>query len=95
MDIRPATRAEPSPLRRVAFAMVAGLAAAAVWAGVSIAGGTGGSAGSASTGAGPAQPAETSGPSLVQEGGNGQQDGRDCPNKDGGSNSDGAADASV
>lgn len=95
MDTRTFTRAEPSPVRRVALVVAAGLAAAAVWAGVSIAGGTGGSRGAASTGTGPAGASDTSGPSFVQQDGGGERDGRNCPDKERGPNSDGAADATV
>ena len=95
MDTRTATRTEPSPVRRVALVIGAGLAAAAVWAGISIAGGTGGSGGAASGGSGPAATSDASGSSFVQQDDGGDGDGRNCPEKDGGSNSGGAADTDV
>ena len=94
MDTRTVTRADPSPVRRVALVVAAGLAAAAVWAGVSIAGGTGASGGAARTDNGPAGASDTSGPSFVEQDGGGEREGRNCPDKDG-SNSGGAADATV
>ena len=95
MDTRTVTRAERSPVRRVALVLAAGLAAAAAWAGVSLAGGAGGSGGAASSGTGPAGASDTSGPSFVQQDDGGDRDGRNCPDKDGGSNSGGAADTDV
>ena len=92
MEETTTTFVERGPVRRIGIVLAAGLAAAAVCAGVSLAGGAGGSAGSGG------EPAGTSGrgaPSFVQEDGGGERDGRNCPNKDRGSNSDGAAVATV
>ena len=95
MDSRTVARAERSPVRRVALVLAAGLAAAAAWAGVSLAGEVGRSGGAASSGTGPAGASDTSGPSFVQQDDVGDRDGRHCPDKDGGSNSGGAADTDV
>lgn len=76
------------------LALGAVFAAAAVWAGVSLASGSGGS--QPPSGNAPAQ-SELDGSTLTQDGSN-RPDGRDCPNKSGGAeppSSDGAADASV
>jgi hypothetical protein len=62
------------------------LAAAAVWAGVSLAGGSGTAEPSGSQGGG--------GFSFVQDGGDQRGEGRDCPKRDGSAPSD-AADSSV
>jgi len=92
MEERTATRVERAPVRRIGILLAAGLPAAAVWAGASLAGGAGGSAGS---GGEPTGTSDRSAPSFVQEDGDRKRNGRNCPERDGRSNAGGAADVSV
>jgi hypothetical protein len=94
MDKRPGARTHAIDIRRLVLALAAVLAASAVWAGISLASGSGGA--QPPSGNAPTQ-SERDGSTFTQDGSN-RPDGRDCPDKDGGTeppSSDGAADASV
>jgi hypothetical protein len=95
MEKRPGARAQAIDIRRLVLALAAVLAAAAVWAGVSLASGSGDP--QPPGGNAPAQSERDGGFSFSQDGSN-SRDGRDCPDKDGGPeppSSGDAADASV